>query len=821
MTPAVARSVTPQTEPPRRAPVAPSPPMPILPRGGTPSHPDPGGDEWFLDFSLVAQMDALIFSLFRRRLEFDAVALDVDHSYTRFFGKLASPLSTVCSVFHGSCSVMPELIKRAQIERSAGLFICRSAPDAGPRSFDGHTWYELLVAKAQLHFEFQGPSCRSSSPTVGPLFTPFVPVRAFLVSFDPSNALKRKSAKRKEKKFTLAACCLPVSDGKIEMLPLQLARVSPLAPPRGSRVHGAPAGSAAPSPSLPMYYNFEQPSTINKWNKQLFERMAEFYPLKSVADIAREAVSDAGFNPGFTGDVNMHMTATNMASDAGALAAIRLRLLEEVAAGRAAGPFERCPFPNEWCPSQGWECPMGQAKKFKYQPDSDEFRLVSHFSYNSPHSANDCCWNPRLVNCSFQSSQLCALIARCGPNAQIFTIDMKKAYRNQFNWLGSLQMFVYKVSESEFYCDLRHPFGHITAEFCFHSITAVIQWALGYMGMATIESPVKNFVDNWFMIGRADDTSFATRSTHLELALVDLGVEVHEQQRGTTFNGLGWNWDTVAMAFTCPDDKLQHYRNESRKWASDGAKTNKLSTKRVEKLMGTLNFLSLAAPCLRLAIGHLKLARQRADNRKSRTVTLTFGALSAIKWLERFLARWSGSGRISLPFSPRETWESLLRCDASSDFGFGAMAVPQNVGVIGKWTDDERASARKSDAPDAVDLATDSSTVLELLALRNALTLLSVHLRGKRVQIELDSQTAVCDLRSWSAGRPGILTIVNEIWDLIISLEISPRFEHILRDFNAVADALSKFLPTQAELLFKTEFGGALLVQEAAPPSCQ
>ena len=94
---------------------------------------------------------------------------------------------------------MPELIKRAQIGRSAGLFICRSAPDAGPRSFDGHTWYELLVAKAQLHFEFQGPSCRSSSPTVGPLFTPFVPVRAFLVSFDPSNALKRKSAKRKEK----------------------------------------------------------------------------------------------------------------------------------------------------------------------------------------------------------------------------------------------------------------------------------------------------------------------------------------------------------------------------------------------------------------------------------------------------------------------------------------------------------------------------------------------------------------------------------------------------------------------------------------------
>ena len=368
---------------------------------------------------------------------------------------------------------------------------------------------------------------------------------------------------------------------------------------------------------------------------------------------------------------------------------------------------------------------------------------------------------------------------------------------------------------------MRHPFGHITAEFCFHSITAVIQWALAYMGMATAESPVKNFVDNWFMIGCASDTTFAARSNNLELALKDLGVEVHEQQRGTKFNGLGWDWDTAAMTFTCPNDKLEHYRNQSTKWALDGTKSNKLSMKRIEKLMGTLNFLSLAAPCLRLAIGHLKLARQRAENRKSKSVTLTFGALSAIKWLERFLARWSGSSRISLPFSPRETWESLLKCDASSDFGFGAMVVPQSIGVIGRWADDERVLARKSDAPDARELATDSSTILELLALRNAISLLNAHLRGKRVQIEMDSQTAVCDLRSWSAGRPGILTVVNEIWDLIISLEISPRFQHILREFNAVADALSKFLPSQAKLLFEKEFGGALLVQETAPPSYQ
>ena len=817
----------PPSPPPRRLVAVPEPTptvtiavrsVPIAVRAPDPTQTK---SSWFLDFSLIAQMDAIIFAIFKKRLEFDAGATSASCSYTQAFSKLRSPLSTVCSIFSGPCSSMLELVRRAQAERATGLFICRAAPDAGPRCFEGNTWYELLSSKSQLQFEFQGPQHRELSPTTGPLLSPLVPIRAFFLSFDPSNPLKRKSQKRKEKKFTLTACTLPLSDGLIDALPLQLARVSPLAPPRGSPPHGAAPGSAAPSTPLPNFSGFDKPSTVNAWNKQLFEKMAEFYPLKEVADIAREAVSNTGFDPGFTGDRTKRMTATNMVSDESALQTLRERLQDEVKAGRAAGPFTRCPFPNDWCGAQGWECPLGRVKKFKFKPDSDEFRLVSDFSFNKPHSVNDRCWNPRLLDCSLQASQLRALIARCGPRAQIFTVDMEKAFRSQFTWLQALHMFVYKVTESEFYADLRHPFGHITSEFCFHAITSVIQWATAYMGMATPESPVKNFVDNWFMAGREDDASFPTRARHLELALVDLGAKVHEQQRGTSFNGLGWDWNTTLMTFTCPEDKLLHYRNQAKKWAEDGAKTNKLSAKRVEKLTGTLNFLSMAAPCLRLPIAHLKLLKRKAESRKSRSVTLTFGALDAIKWLDRFLTAWTGSGKITAPFSPRDSWESLFRCDASSDFGFGAVVFPQSVGVFNKWTEDERIRARESDVPGEGDLATDSSTVIELLALKNSLQILGPRLRGMRVQFELDSQTAVCDLRSWSAGRPGILTIVSAIWELIISLEITPRFEHILRDFNSVADALSKNLSAQAKILFREEFGTELLVQEAVLTSCR
>ena len=782
-----------------------------------PPRSEPSSPTWFLDASLVLQMDAIVFSFFRRRIEYDASASSTTTAYTTSFGVLHSPLSTVFSVFSGSCAQMQSLVRRAQAERASGVFICKAAPDDGPRDFDGATWYERLALSAKLHFDFKGPSCREFTPSEGALFSPLVPVKAFVVSFNVADKLRPKSVKRKEKKFTLEAITIPLSDGKVGALPLQLARASPLAPPRGVLPHGAPQDRAPPSDPLPPFEGFKEPSTVNGWNKVLFERMASFYPIADVATIAREAVSDVGFDAGFVGNRQSHVPATNMVSDAGKLAAIRSRLQEEVAAGRMAGPFSRCPFPNEWCPFQGRYVPLGQALKFKYDPDSDEFRLVSDFSAHKPHSTNDLCWNPLLLDCPLQATQLMAILAAAGVNAQVYTGDVRKAFRNQFVRVKDLQLFVYMVSASEFYVDLRHPFGHITSEFCFHSITAVIQWAFGFMGVSTPSSQAKNFVDNWFLVAPSKDDTFDQRAKQLELTLTDLGVEVHEQQLGPKFNALGWDWDTSTMRFTCPTEKRLHFANQSAKWAADAIRSNTLSTKRAEKIVGSLNFLALAAPCLRLAVGHLKLLRRKALNRRAKSITLTMVALNAVKWLATFLQSWPGSGAFSIPFSPRDSWQALLRQDASSEVGFGAMTFPLGVGVYGVWSAEERRAALAPDDPQHQDLAASSSTVLELTATKHSLSLLGPSLRGMRVQLELDSQTSVIDLRSWSAGRPAILTLVNEIWDLLIEFSITPRFEHILRDYNKVADFLSNSLCSQAEEQFKLEFGTPLRIGLASP----
>ena len=138
----------PSHTPALKSAVSPDPARGPAPRPTTlqrpPPRSEPSSPKWFLDASLVLQMDAIVFSFFRRRIEYDASAASVATAYTTSVGALHSPLSTVFSIFSGSCTQMQALVRRAQAERASGVFICRAAPDDGPRDVDGATGYERL-----------------------------------------------------------------------------------------------------------------------------------------------------------------------------------------------------------------------------------------------------------------------------------------------------------------------------------------------------------------------------------------------------------------------------------------------------------------------------------------------------------------------------------------------------------------------------------------------------------------------------------------------------------------------------------------------------
>jgi hypothetical protein len=179
----------------------------------------------------------------------------------------------------------------------------------------------------------------------------------------------------------------------------------------------------------------------------------------------------------------------------------------------------------------------------------------------------------------------------------------------------------------------------------------------------------------------------------------------------------------------------------------------------------------------------------------------------------KFLSTWDGTKGFYIPFTPRYSWHLLVRTDASTAFGWGGMAFPVSVGAYAEWSPAERDLSFRRTSPDAQQLEAPSTLMLELLALKNFLLYcMRMAEQGfdwspySRVQFELDNESAVLCLRKFYSDIPEILLVLEDIRTLLFNLNFVARFEHILRDFNRVADALSTNSTSQALALFREEF---------------
>ena len=125
------------------------------------------------------------------------------------------------------------------------------------------------------------------------------------------------------------------------------------------------------------------------------------------------------------------------------------------------------------------------------------------------------------------------------------------------------------------------------------------------------------------------------------------------------------------------------------------------------------------------------------------------------------------------------------------------------------WTPEERALSLSPQ------LKSESSTALELMGLKGLLLMFAPRMKGARVQIEMDSATSILGLRAWNSEIAVILSLLSDIHGLCIEHSIIARFEHIGREFNQVADHLSKDQTPQAVELFAEEFKAVLVMDSS------
>jgi hypothetical protein len=526
------------------------------------------------------------------------------------------------------------------------------------------------------------------------------------------------------------------------------------------------------------------------------ELLAPLFPHRDVAALFLQVIQPTGARLMFAGDNSKRVISANAELDPTLLRQIRERFISEVAKGRMMGPFSRCPFPNSWNMNQARSTPLDTRKKDKYDPLSERFRVVSNFSARHSSSINNLIYSPKLLSAHLQSSQLRDMLFSLGPKARFSAIDQQDAFRADHINLADAHLYCYQVG-NEWYIDLRDPFGNIKSEYAYATIVAVLKWAFECnRRILDGNGALLGYVDNWFLLSPASDTSHDERWKHLKSVFDQLGAPMHEEQCSLqgSVNALGWDWDLANDCFRCPDDKYKNCLRLTSEWAQRAAINDAFSFNEIESIAGLFQWISTACAAIVPAVASIQAFKQVMKQSGALKKRLDSRSSTAVVALAVFFKNWDKTCQLFAGFSPIAQWEVLIRVDASTDFGAGGFCLPSAGCFIHEWTPDERATAlAHSDTP-----LRESTTFFELKGILLALKHFAPVLRGKRVQIECDNEAAVRDLTCCFSGKPLCMDVIAQIRDLCASITITMRVEHILAVFNNIADCLSHDLFSQA-----------------------
>ena len=730
-----------------------------------------------LHYSIIIQMDGLLHVVYRQRLERDVCATSLDEAFCVFVGPGASPASTFCGLFMPAPQDLDAVIGSARAERGMGIFVGPADhPSLSPFVDDHHN----------LIFRF-----------IGPLSRPWVGI---FISFAYRGKAK---AKKKDRVFDLT----PLTSRQV---PLTIG-ILPFCPARTSSAPHVPRAiddTARTRQPLTVFDDMPKPAQMGSWNVSVMQRLASLFPHEDVSHLFRLAIRPTGAPSSFAGDRTKRVAIANAPLGPDVLEKIKQRFTAEVDKGRMMGPFDRCPFPNAWCPHQPRSTPLDTRKKDKYDPLSDRFRVISNFSAGGSSSINNLIFSPKLLSSHLQGSQLRDILFTLGPGSQFSAIDQEDAFRANSIDLQDAHLYCYQVG-AQWFVDLRDPFGNVESEWTYAVIVAVIKWALqGDQNIVGPSSFLLGYVDNWFLLSRADDASHTCRWAALKAFFTSLGPTMHEEQQSHLgpVDALGWSWDLKAGTMSCPEDKYISCVARSTEFAQRAATDDVFSVNDIESLAGLLQWISTACPAIISSVASLQALKHRMKRSSNHGCRLDPRCRAATIALRDFFLSWNRRCDLFAGFSPAMSWEVLIRVDASTEFGAGAFCLPSQRCGIHAWTANERSEAMRDQR--------ESTMFFELLAILLMIRRFSDSLNGKRVQIECDNESAIRALCSCFSEKSSCMTVVGMIRDICADLRIIPRYEHILSTFNPVADALSHDQYDQAVHEFLAEYGMALLAPE-------
>ena len=476
-------------------------------------------------------------------------------------------------------------------------------------------------------------------------------------------------------------------------------------------------------------------------------------------DIVKFLISgfSQGFRLQFQGERHS-LAATNLISALQNPQAVDMKLGQELAANRLAGPFTSPPF-QPFCVS-----PLGLIPK-KVPGD---FRLIHHLSYPKGSSVND---GIAAENTSVQYAKVAdaiRLIKRAGPGCFLAKTDIKSAFRiipihqKDHPLLGMRWRGLY-------YYDRCMPMGCSSSCKTFEIFSTSIEWIARHK--LKIDELLHLLDDSLFVTATYNQCK--TNLTKFITLCNQLGIPIAPDKTfgpSTTLTFAGIELDSIKSEARLPRDKL----TKCVQCISAFLKRKKVQLRELQSLIGLLNFAtSVVTPgtaFLRrlydLTHGVTRphhFVRLRSDVKDDLRVWLTF--LSSFNGAYFFRnEEWLNSTKLN------------LFTDASGSIGFGA--IFGTAWCYGKWPSN---------------WLHRNIAILEFFPIVLSLCLWGEKMRNQSILFFTDNAALVHVINKQSCRDKTLMVFVRKLVLVCLEHNISFKAKHIPGVNNKLADCLSRF----------------------------
>ena len=493
------------------------------------------------------------------------------------------------------------------------------------------------------------------------------------------------------------------------------------------------------------------------FNVSEFERCSLSHPDRELITLILDNMRD-GFRIGYHGDrVGMSPVRNRIKTDD--TNKVSLKILEEVRAGRFAGPFPSPPF------SHMRFSPLQAVPK-----DGTDIRLLINLS--SPHGDSV---NTYEVEHSMKYEgvdMVCAMIMREGQNSMLWKLDVKSAYRHvvihpsDYHLLGFTWM-------NHYFFDTRCSFGARHSAYDWEYVGALLKWILvNYYKVGHMA----RWVDDYIGVTHKDKAQECYLKA--QVACRKLGVPIHKLEAPShSLSYCGVVFDTHSMSMSIPVIKRDELLSSLNKWETR-VSCNKTD---LQSLVGKLNHIAMVVRPGRAFIGRmLSCLRAHHHLRSFHHISLPACLQHDITWWALVLRTWSGTSMIiDQPWLTQHT--RVLYVDAS---GTGRGVLFDKDWYSAQWSADILALASRDER--------ESMPFLELYTIAEALYTYGSMLRQQRVIIHSDCLPCVDRIKKGHSANKHQMALLRSIAYACVMHEIVLRVVHIAGVDNNCADALSR-----------------------------